>query len=217
MKKKQFLTVMLLAQAPLALSATVYTDEPAFLAQLNPQYYLEDFSNYEYAHPLNGDQPTANYGPVNGYRWTASTIPNGVLANTYGLFSLPTTLTTYAAEDLLKITFTGRPVTALGGIFASTDTNGDVIPQTVTVNLSDNTSVSLTGSGFRGFTSDFAITYLTIDGVDAPYSNWPQLGHFYVGSVAPADIAAAPVPAAAWLFGSALLGLMSLKRRGNTG
>lgn len=219
MKKKLFLAVMLLVQVPLASAATVYNDEASFLTKLNPGYYLEEFSNYSYAIPLNGNQLTENYGPVNGYSWTASTIPNGVLPDTYGLFSLPNHLTTYAAEDLLNVTFTGKPVTALGGVFASTDANGNVIQQTVTVNLSDNTSVSLTGSGFRGFTSDFAITYLTIDGVDIPNSNWPQLGHFYVGSSSSSSsVAAVPVPGTVWLFCSGLLGLLlNLKRRANIG
>jgi hypothetical protein len=216
MKKKQFLAVALLAQVSLASAATVYTDEAAFLAQLDPRYFLENFSNYTYGDPFDGSQPTANYGSVNGYSWSAS-VPNnwppsyGVV----GLFSLPNALTTYAAEDLLTIKFTGKPVTAMGGIFASTDINGDIFQQPVTVTLSDNTTVSLTGSGFLGFTSDFAISYLTIDGVDTPNSNWPLLRHFYTGSYVGAnEIAAIPVPAASWFFGSGLLGVLSLNRRG---
>jgi hypothetical protein len=213
MRKKQFLAVMLLAQASMASAATtVFDNEADFLAQLNPTYYLEEFSGYSYGTPLSGAL-TENYGPVYGYSWTATTTPNGVFPVPNGLFSLPGALTTYAAEDLLTITFTGNPVTALGGSFASTDINGDVIQQTVTVNLSDNTSVSLTGSAFRGFTSDFAILSLAIDAVDVNPTTvfWPRLEHFYVGSA----IAAVPIPAAAWLFGSGLLGLLSLKRRGN--
>lgn len=210
-KKKQILAVALLAQVSLVSAATVYTDETSFLAQLNPQYYLEDFSNYTYGDPLDGSQPTANYGTVNGYSWSASVPNNSPYAGVVGLFSLPNALTTFAAEDELTINFTGNPVTALGGIFASTDINGDVIQETVTVTLSDNTTVSLTGSGFLGFTSEFAISYLTIDGVDTPNSNWPLLSHFYTGS---AEIAAVPAPAAFWLFGSGLLGLFSIKQRG---
>jgi hypothetical protein len=212
MKKTQFVAVALLAQVSLVSAATVYTDEATFLAQLNPQYFLEDFNNYTFGVPLDGSQPTANYGSVNGYSWSAS-VPNNWPSSygIVGLYSLPNALTTYAAEDKLTINFTGKPVTALGGIFASTDINGDVIQQTVTVTLSDNTTVSLTGSGFLGFTSNFAISYLTIDGLDTPNSNWPQLSHFYTGS---AEIAAVPAPAAVWLFGSGLLGLSSFKRRG---
>ena len=230
MKIKQFLAIMLLTQASMASGATVYTDETAFLTHLNPAYFLEEFSTYTYGDPLSGYDPsnpssvnqlTHDYGPVNGYSWTASTIPSDLVSPPIGLFSLPGALSTYAAEDLLKITFTGKPVTALGGIFASTDINGNVIQQTVTINLSDNTPVSFTGSDFRGFTSDLAITYLTIDAVDLDPNNpyWPKLDHLYVGSAVPepAAVKAVPTPAAVWLLASGLLGLFSLKRRGNIG
>ena len=211
MKKKQFLAIMLLAQASLASAATMeFTDEATFLTKIKPDYYLEDFSNYNYAGEL-----TADFGAVNGYSWTASTtaptIPGGIAQEPSGLFSLTNALSTVVAQDLLTITFTGRPVTALGGIFASTDINGDVAPQQkVIIKLSNNTSFSFFGSDFRGFTSDVAIASLTIDAVDVDPNDstnvfWPQLEHFYVGVV--------PVPGAVWLFGSGLLGLFSLMRR----
>jgi hypothetical protein len=215
MKKKQLLAVMLLAQASLASAATtVYNDEATFLTHLNPVHYLEEFSNYTYGDPINGDQPTADFGAGYGYSWTAATVPNGIFPDTYGLFSIPGALTTYAAEDLLKITFTGLPVTALGGVFASTDIDGNPVPQEVIVTLSDNTSVSFFGLAFRGFTSDVAISYLTIDGVDLDPIQpsklfYPTLDSLYVG------VAAVPVPTAVWLFGSGLLGLLSLNRRRN--
>ena len=174
--KKYLAALLFLAQAPLA-SAGVYTTEASFLTQLQPGYYLEDFNGYKYGNPLDGNQTSQTYGPVNGYSWTASA-PNG-------LFSNPGALSTNNAIDLLTITFTGDPVTALGGIFASTDANGNVIQQLVTITLSDGTTASLTGSDFRGFTSAAPITFLTIDAIDQPSSNWPQLDHFYVGSAIP--------------------------------
>lgn len=80
-------------------------------------------------------------------------------------------------------------MTALGGIFASTDINANVFPRTVNIELSDGTFAPLTGSGFRGFTRAVAITSLTIDGVDIPQddsnANWPSLAHFYMGSSVP--------------------------------
>jgi len=40
---------------------------------------------------------------------------------------------------------------------------------------------------------------------------------FYAWAVRSGDVAAVPVPGALWLFGSGLIGLLSLKRRGNIG
>ncbi len=211
MKKKQFMGIMLLAQASLASAATVYTDETTFRTYLNPAYYLEEFSNFTYGDPLNGSQLTYDSVSVNGYSWTASTISNRPDTDPSGLYSLTRAISTNTAEDLLTITFTGSPVTALGGIFASTDSAGDVVQQTVTVNLSDNTSVSFLGSAFRGFTSNSAIASLTIGADQNNAFFWPKLEHFYVGSA----VAPVPIPAAFWLFGSGLLGLFSLKRRSN--
>ena len=44
-----------------------------------------------------------------------------------------------------------------------------------------------------------------------------NLNLFYAWAVRPGDVAAVPVPGAFWLFGSGLVGLMGLKRRGNIG
>jgi len=40
---------------------------------------------------------------------------------------------------------------------------------------------------------------------------------FNAWAVHPGDVSAVPVPGAVWLFGSALLGLLGFKRRGNIG
>jgi hypothetical protein len=40
---------------------------------------------------------------------------------------------------------------------------------------------------------------------------------FYAWAVRPGDVSAVPVPAAFWLFGSGLMGLLGLRRRGNIG
>ena len=40
---------------------------------------------------------------------------------------------------------------------------------------------------------------------------------YYAWAVRPGDVAAVPVPGAFWLFGSAMVGLMGLKRRGSIG
>ncbi len=175
---------------------TTYTNEANFLAGVN-SYYLEDFNGYSYGVPFNGTQFSANFGPVNGFSWTASS-PNG-------LFSLNGSLSINVATDLLTITFTGAPVTAVGGIFMSTEFGGNIIDELVMVTLSNGTSMSLTGSGFMGFISDLPILSLTIDGLDNPSSNWPAVDHFYAGN-------AVPEPASMLLLGSGIAGLLARRK-----
>ncbi len=45
----------------------------------------------------------------------------------------------------------------------------------------------------------------------------PKNFQFYAWAVSPGNVAAVPVPGAVWLFGSGLLALLGLKRRGNIG
>ena len=47
--------------------------------------------------------------------------------------------------------------------------------------------------------------------------NYPKDFQLYAWAVRPGDVAAVPVPGAFWLFGSAMVGLMGLKRRGSIG
>jgi hypothetical protein len=190
-----------------AFATNVYNTEPAFLGQIAPLYYLEDFNGYTYGSPLDGSQTSSSFGPVNGYSWDASA--------PLGLWSNSGALSTNDAVDLLTITFTGNPVTAVGGIFASTDINGNIIQQDVTVSLSDGTSETITGSGFLGFTSSIPFASLTVDGIDitppgaGTIYNWPQVDHFYVG----ASTAAIPEPATMLLLGSGLIGMGVYARR----
>jgi hypothetical protein len=44
-----------------------------------------------------------------------------------------------------------------------------------------------------------------------------KFNQFYAWAVRPGDVAAVPVPGAFWLFGSGLVGLMGLRRRGSIG
>ena len=48
-------------------------------------------------------------------------------------------------------------------------------------------------------------------------TNYTKGLQYYAWAVRPGDVAAVPVPGAFWLFGSAIVGLMGLKRRGNIG
>ena len=61
---------------------------------------------------------------------------------------------------------------------------------------------------------NLAWLFNTIGGFQGKYYKYDQL---YAWAVRPGDVAAVPVPGAFWLFGSAMVGLMGLKRRGSIG
>jgi len=199
MLKNVALSITILALASTAFAATQYDDEPSFLANLASPYYLEDFVGWTYGDPLDGSQTDYDFGPVEGYSWHAYAAE--------GLWSTLSALSTNSPEDPLIITFTGLPVTALGANFTATDFDGNIIPGRVTIDLSDGTHTELinpTASTFTGYTSDVPITSVTIDSPnDGDILRWPQLDHFYVGSMI-------PEPASLVLLG---LGTLLLRRR----
>jgi hypothetical protein len=61
---------------------------------------------------------------------------------------------------------------------------------------------------------DLAWTFHTGFGLQGPSGKANQ---YYAWAVRPGDVAAVPVPGAFWLFGSALVALTGLKRRGSIG
>ena len=69
------------------------------------------------------------------------------------------------------------------------------------------------GSGYAP-TPGNAWYFSTVSGNE---SNAVKTVEFYVWAVRPGDVAAVPVPGAFWLFGTAMVGLMGLKRRGSIG
>ena len=52
---------------------------------------------------------------------------------------------------------------------------------------------------------------------DGTQNSYFKPGAMYALAVRSGDVAAVPVPGAVWLFGSVMVGLMGLKRRGNIG
>lgn len=172
-------TLAVLAAAGSA-NAAVYTSSAAFLPNLAPGFYLEGFGAV-----AAGPAASLNFGPVNGYSYTVGT-PAGSVS---GLYNDPGLISTDNATDAIQITFTGAPVTAVGGNFWSTDINFAAIPATVTLQLSDGTTEvfnSTSSADFRGFTSGVAITSMTINAADVPVNAWATLDNLYVGAAVPA-------------------------------
>ena len=205
-----FATIIMVLLSTSAFAATTtYTSEAEFLGHIYP-YYLEDFSSYTYGNPFGGFFPPtdADFGPVNGYSWHAYA-PSGLWSNDS---ALSTNL-----EEAITITFgnSTSPVTAVGGIFSSTELYGVIIPYNVTVALSDGTSIIINTTGFEGFISDAQITSMTVtpDNDNGSVQNWPQIDHFYVGGEGTPPPFQTPEPASLLLLGLGLIGVAGIRRK----
>jgi hypothetical protein len=103
----------------------------------------------------------------------------GCLYNDTGLISHN------VASDQLVVTFTGDPVTAVGGNFWASDVAVQPTGTEVIITLSDGTTESFTSTGpsdFRGFTTAVPITSITIDAPDDVVNAWSTMDNLVVGS-----------------------------------
>lgn len=162
-------------------TATVYEEEGQFLNVLCTPYYLDDFNGLAYGSVTT---PTWVAPGANGYGYTVS-----ALGGSGNLYSVPGAHSTDSAAAKLKVTMTGAPVTAIGGLFYGSDINGLFLSATVTVELDNGFVYAFSPSSatdFVGFTTTSPIVSLTIDaGPDTPSPIWPTLDHFYVGCMIP--------------------------------
>ena len=206
MRKNRLFASAALATLALAASsalAATYTTEASFLAAIQPNPYIENFSSFTFGAPLDGTQTTYNAPGGNGYGWTASA--------PLGLYSNNSAISTNTAFDPLTFTFTGAPVTAIGGNITNTNISGAVIPGNVDIVLSNGqtfTVVNQTLSSFWGWTSDtnVPIVSVTFDTQTSATNGWPQVDHFYSAT------AVVPEPAVGGVL-MAAVGLVAARRR----
>ncbi len=189
------LCMALLAVTVLASTApatiTVYDNYDAYVAAGalgEPNYSFDDFNDGD---PLDG-QTDWELDLGLGYAFH-------VYAE-HGLWSNPGALSTDDANDPLVFTFVNSPnaVMSFGGYFASGDSEGNIINQDLVFTVTDGAlyEVEVTidgsefvgGSQFRGFISYSLLTQVTIDGVDNPNPNWPQVDSLFVNSPEPATL-----------------------------
>jgi hypothetical protein len=183
---------MVVSQAQAA--TTVHTDLTSFLAAVAGGAYAETFS---------GTEDTSFAG--GGYSYTVSA-PDGTYAS-------GSDLGTNQAEQALTITFTGSPVSAVGGNFYATDINPDFQPEIITVTLSNGDGASFlpaSKSSFVGFTTSAPITSLTVSFYDPNwFGRYATVDNLTVGM----NAALVPEPGQWALMAMGLAGLALLKRR----
>ncbi len=176
---------------------TVYTTPAGFLSNVAPGAYFEAFTDL----PSLPSVPSSFAG--GGFAYTLSA-PGGLYVSDLDFIG------TNLDDTALTITFTSGNVSAIGGNFFVTDVADAFQAVSVTLTLSDATTVTFTpttlADSYRGFTSGVTITSLTI--VPPGAARYANLDNFTVGA------AAVPEPAGALLMalgGAALL--WALRRR----
>jgi len=206
-------SVAIVTASTLATAGTVYTDVGDFTSAA-ATVVLNDFSTVSngFYNSLTFEPPafqtfaytiSANSGLIVGPTGTAIFLPSGAISTSNG-------------SDALQISFATNNVYAVGGDFWGTGLFGQSVLSTITIALSNGHSVQFTtfGPEFRGFTSNVAISSITIDADRTLFPNleaWATMDNFYVGT------AIVPLPPAAWA-GLGLLGLLggvrAVRRRG---
>ncbi len=142
----------------------------------------------------------------NGFTYDVTSVLGG------GLFGIPTGLTTNANGSTLRFDFTSGYVTAVGGDFFSTDATGALDGGSVTLVLSDGSTITINNSSltsFAGFLSPGVfITRLNITPGAASYAT----ADFTVGDVVTTN-GSVPEPATFGLLGAGLFAGGLLRKR----
>jgi hypothetical protein len=154
-------TALLVAvfSAPVS-AAIIFTSSATFLPNVESGAYLNTFST-------GGNDGAAAIPSLafsgSGFAYTVTADASGLYADTF-------TVGNWAAIDPVVFTFTGNPVTAIGGNFFLSDISGSIQNDAqVTIQLSDGTSETFTANStdaYRGFISTGpAITSMTLPAV----------------------------------------------------
>ena len=201
-----------LCQFSASAAITPFTDSGSFTAALQTGYYLENFTSAPdvvYGPP---SPPHTFSGGTPNFSYTITSPGNG------GAGSVDVggsrAISTFTANDVLTITFTGIQPTAIGGDFFWT-TFSEAVAGSVQVKYgggaSDFIDVPLSGGGsFAGITTDNALGFFSISMSLVGYTSglyFPTVDNFYVGN-------ATPVPEAGTWVAGAFIGLFVVTRTG---
>jgi len=159
-------------------AAMIFTSSGPFLSSVQPGAFLNTFAggNAGAAAIANGD-PSLDF--------SGSGFAYSVTAETSGLYWDGVTIGNWAAPDPVVFTFTGNPVTAIGGNFFLTDILGGFQNNVdVTIQLSDGTTETFNAastSAYRGFIFTVPITSMTLP----PTVRFHNVDNLTVGTAVP--------------------------------
>lgn len=148
--------------------------------------------------PIDAGSSPVSLGVATGIDFTADT---GVVVSSSGDLSFAPFVTLAAMTDFQfnPLSPVGVAVWSVGGFTFNMDS--------VAINTQNGTNLSLSGTGTvsgNGFDPTTGTYEFTAQGTEDTAFSWSS-----------SSLAAVPVPAAVWLFGSGLLGLAGIARRKN--
>lgn len=173
-------TLSIATIAPPAFAATIYDSSGAFLPLVAPGAFLNTFSTG------GNDGGTPVVGPLlyseSGYSYSITSNPGNFFADN-------NVIGNWNPSAPVIITFTGSPVTAIGGNFFFTDVGGAFFDDAfLRIDLSDGTSESFFApatSAYRGFIATSPITTVTFQpptGQVTPTARFYNIDNLTVGS-----------------------------------
>lgn len=190
----------------------VYTSQAAFLAAVQPGFYLESYDTQ----PASGTQVAS---PLNfssgGFSYVATATGNPTASFfTAGPAGGPDIwLSTNNTTDVMTYTMSSANVTATGGFFFGSDIAGNFQAAAITVTLDGGntqtfTASSPTAGSFVGFTSVLPITSVVVTADQTLGNRWPTVNDFIVGSAV-----VVPEPTSLALLGIPAIGFAWKRRR----
>ncbi|MEO7064095.1 MAG: GEVED domain-containing protein, partial [Dokdonella sp.] len=162
-------------------TAGTYTTRADFLTHVAAGFYENPFND-----ATAGPSPPLSYTQGAIAYTVSSSIPDGTTGG--GLYNDTGLISTNGSGAQIVVTFTGSPVTAVGGNFWATDVNVAANGLPIVVTLSDGTTETFTSTGpadFRGFTTAAPITTITIDAPNPSVptdGSWSAMDNLIVGS-----------------------------------